>query len=304
MGFKQMVKSKYPPRLWALFGYPGTGKSTFASQMKSPILPIDSDHRFQEVMELVDGPVYELSATPADNVETYRIVERLNQHMEGSGVATIVVDSLTAIITPLVTQAIMDKDAGRTKNLSAAFKAKAMAMRQLQHCITRWGTDCLWIYHLRDGRDGSGREQTSPSVTETELSRLMMSLNMQIRAIKGPSNSFGAKVEWSRSGRNGITLWDHTGMWLGMPELIEERVYGGLTEEEMQAIEDGDPASFPSPALAVSWAIEKCAFDNIPHARNTYNKIKESLPQGSTAKDMARLWIADVHRRSETQEEV
>jgi len=31
--FKKMVKSTYPPRLWALVGYPGSGKSTFATQM-------------------------------------------------------------------------------------------------------------------------------------------------------------------------------------------------------------------------------------------------------------------------------
>ena len=31
MAFKKMVKQVYPPRLWALVGYPGSGKSTFVN---------------------------------------------------------------------------------------------------------------------------------------------------------------------------------------------------------------------------------------------------------------------------------
>ena len=303
MSFKKMAKSPYPPRLWALYGYPGSGKSTFATQMKSPILIIDSDHRFREVMELVSGPVYELSAVPSDNVQTHKIAECLARNMEGSGVATIVVDSLTAIIAPLVTQAIIDKDRGAAKNLSAAFKAKAMAMRQIQDAVTRWGTDCLWTYHLQDGRDGKGNEQTTTSVTQTELARLHRSLNMQLMIVHD-GRTRGVKVVWARSGRQGMTIWDVTGMWEEVPDIVEHRVYGGLTKEEMESVENGDPIVFPTPAIAIAWAIEKHAFDNIPHARNAYNKIKESLPGGSSAKDMAAAWIADVNRRVEELEEV
>ena len=38
-----------------------------------------------------------------------------------------------------------------------------------------------------------------------------------------------------------------------MPERIEEAVYGGLTEEEQDAIEHGAPEAFPSPAEAIRW---------------------------------------------------
>ena len=46
------------------------------------------------------------------------------------------VDSLTAIITPLITAAILNNDAGRNKNKVASFKPKALAMRLLQDAIT------------------------------------------------------------------------------------------------------------------------------------------------------------------------
>jgi len=137
--FKQMVKQKYPPRLWGLTGYPGGGKSTFAAQMRGPLLVVDADHRFQEVFDLAvqsGRVVYELSNVPSDNVDTDRITERLTQGMPGAEVGTIVVDSLTAIIAPLVTQAIQDKAAGRIKNQYAGWKNKAIAMRQLQDAVT------------------------------------------------------------------------------------------------------------------------------------------------------------------------
>ena len=43
------AKFKYPPRQWSLVGYPGSGKSSFATQMRGPKLVIDSDHRFTSV---------------------------------------------------------------------------------------------------------------------------------------------------------------------------------------------------------------------------------------------------------------
>lgn len=64
MTFKKMTPAQYPPRLWALVGRPESGKSTFAAQMRVPLLAIDADHRFAEVVHLVDGDVYELSDIP------------------------------------------------------------------------------------------------------------------------------------------------------------------------------------------------------------------------------------------------
>lgn len=296
MSFKKMTKQEYPPRLWALVGYPGSGKSTFATQMQGPILAVDADHRFDEVLDLAPGDVYELSNSPADNVDADRIAALLASGMPGSGVKTIVVDSLTAIITPLVVQAMQDKAHGRAHNLAAAFRTKALAMRQLQDAVTRWGTDCLWIYHLNDARDAKGRELTRATVSQTELARLTRSINLQLEIVQDDAGRRGVKVVWARRGRDGMTLWDDTGTWAGMPEKIEAAVYDGLTKADQAEIEQRAPDVFPNPETAISWGFEQGAFQALQHARNAYEKLKrEQGPE--TAREMTALWVADVKAR-------
>ena len=318
MSFKKMVKSQYPSRLWALVGYPGSGKSTFATQMRGPILVIDADHRFGEVLDLVaehvvsavagHGDVFALSDAPADHVDADRITALLAANMPGSGVRTIVVDSLTAIITPLVVQAIIDKEAGREKNLAAAFRTKALAMRQLQDAVTRWGCDTLWVYHLNDARDAQGKALVRATVSQTELARLTRSINAQIELVQdGPR--CGARVVWARRGRSGMTLWDETRTWAGMPEKIEAAVYDGLTTVDQEKIERTIPAGFPDEATAIAWGFEQGAFQALQHARNAYNKLKKAhkdlVAQGhqpghvvsAVAGQLAGLWIADVQAR-------
>ncbi|MBM3129773.1 MAG: ATP-binding protein [Chloroflexi bacterium] len=270
MAFKKMQATQYPPRLWGLVGYPGSGKSTFATAMRAPILAIDADHRFTEVVRLAKE-VFALSDTPEDNVDADRIAAILAQQMPGSQVGTIVIDSLTAIITPLVVQAMIDKDEGRVKNLAAAMRGKALAMRQLQDAVTRWGTDALWIYHLHDARDEKAQAVTTATVSATELVRLTRSINLQLE-ITQANGKRGVKVIWARRGRSGGTLWDDTGDWRGMPEKIEAAVYDGLSQAEQERIERAAPEVFESPEIAVAWAIEQGAFDEIAHARNAYEK--------------------------------
>ena len=295
MAFRKMTQGKYPLRLWALVGYPGSGKSTFATQMRAPMLVIDSDHRFVEVLSLARGDVYELGDKPADRTDSDRIAALLAQDMPGSEVATIVVDSLTAIITPLVTQAIQDKEHDRIKNLAAGFRDKALAMRQLQDSVTRWGSDVLWIYHLHDARDEKGEELTRATVSRTELARLTRSINLQLEIIQEKGRR-GVKVLWARQGRQGMTLWDESGRWAGMPEALEEAVYGGLSQAEQERISKAVPDVFPSPELAISWGYEQGAFQALQHARNAYDKLKrEAQPQ--TARAMAALWTAEVQAR-------
>ena len=48
MPFNKMLKNKYPPRLWSLVGYPGSGKSTFSTKMRGPFVVIDADQRFDD----------------------------------------------------------------------------------------------------------------------------------------------------------------------------------------------------------------------------------------------------------------
>lgn len=291
-----MTRRQYPPRLWALVGYPGSGKSTFATQMAGPMLVVDADHRFAEVLELAAGDVLELSSSPADNVDTQRINTLLAANMPGSKVSTIVVDSLTSIITPLVVQAIMDNDAGLNKNRAAAFKAKAMAMRQLQDAVTRWGTDCLWIYHLQDSRDNKAREVTRATVSETELARLTRSINMQLEIVRDGEKR-GVRVVWARRGRSGMTLWDESGTWAEMPARIEVAVYDGLSKADQARIEQETPAHFPNTQTAIAWGFEQGAFKAIQHARSAYKKLEREQEPGTTAQEMSALWIANVEAR-------
>lgn len=295
MPFKKLSVDAYPRRLWAIYGYPGSGKSTFAAQMRGPLLPIDADQRFVEVARLAAGDVYQLSDRPADNVMVEQIAEALRQNMPGSDVRTIVVDSLTAIIAPLVVQAMLDNDAGRNKNRMSAFKEKALAMRLLQDSLTMYGTDVLYIWHLQRRRNEKAEEQETATIPRTELARLTRSINVQLRVVQEDKRR-GILVEWARRGRSGMTLWDDTGIWKGMPEKIEQAIYGGLTRAEQDDIEHATPMSFVDDAAAIAWGMDQGGFQALQHARNAFDKlIDEHQPQD--AEEKWALWIADVRER-------
>lgn len=295
MTFKKMDKTALPPRLWLLYSHPGAGKSTFAAQMRTPMLVIDADHRFAEVAHWAGGDVLSLSDEPTDHIDPERISDLLKRSMPGSGVKSIVVDSLTSIITPHVVEAILDNDAGRNKNMVAAFKPKAMTMRLLQFAITNQGTDCLWIYHLRSGRNASAQLVDSTTVSITELARIRLSTNMRLQIIE-QGNKRGIQVMWARKGRSGMTLWDETGCWAGMPERIELEVYGGLTIAEMDQIADTDPTSFTGPDDAIGWGFETGLFRDACHAKNAYAKCKED-GKPADAPAMWGLWLAEINKR-------
>jgi hypothetical protein len=298
MAFRKMVRAAYPPRLWSLVGYPGAGKSSFAARMHGPMVVVDADHRFQEVLSIAQGEVYELSDTKSDNVDPNIISRLLNSNMPGSDAKTIVVDSLTAIITPIVVQAMIDHDHGKERNLSAAFRNKALAMRQLQDAVTRWGCDVLWIYHLMDARDARANEVTRATVSQTEIARLTRSINVQLEIVhdKNDHDRRGIKVVWARRGRSGMVIWDESGTWENAPELIEEAVYAGLSQEEQERLEKTAPDYFPNPETAISWAMEQSAYENIPHARNAYDKLKRDR-KPKNAKEMAHMWVEYVQDR-------
>lgn len=292
--FKKMDKTAFPARQWAIVGAPGSGKSTFAAQMAAPLLVIDSDHRFNEVARLA-GEVYQLSDNPADNVNAERIADLLKENMKDSGVKTVIVDSLTSILTPLVVEAIMDNDAGRNKNRVSAFKDKALAMRLLQDTITGWGCNVLWIYHTRTGLDSQAVQRESTSISTVELARLRRSLNMQLRVVQVDERR-GIQIDWARRGRSGLILWDETGIWQGMPERIEQATYSGLTVEDMERLEAQQPKGFAGPQEAVAWGYEQGCFNDAVHAKNAYDELKrEKRPKD--AKEMFALWIAEVERR-------
>lgn len=296
MGFKKMAPAKYPPRQWSLVGYPGSGKSTFAAQLKTPMVVVDADHRFQEVLHVASGEVFELSERRTDNVDPNEITRRLAENMPGSNVKTVVVDSLTAIITPLVVQAMVDADNKRSKNLSASFRVKALAMRQIQDAITRWGTDVLWIYHLQDSRDAQANAITRATISQTEVARLTRSINVQMEVVQDDHGRRGIKVVWARRGRSGMVIWDDTGCWAEMPEKLESAIYDGLTADEQDSIEKETPDYFPNPQVAVSWAIDQGAYSSPEVGRAAYDRIKkEQKPKN--AREMAAMWVEYIQQR-------
>jgi hypothetical protein len=295
--FKRLDQAARPPRQWALVGYPGSGKSTFAAQMAKPLLLIDADHRFVEVARhAAGGEVFTLSEIPADHVDAERITQLLRANMPGAGVATIVVDSLTAIISPLITEAVLANDAGLNKNKIAAYKPKAMTMRLLQDALTGWGVDVLWIYHLRGGMDAKAVARETTSISVVELARLRRSLNAQLRLVVEGERR-GVAVDWARRGRCGLTLWDETDCWRGMPERLEKAMYDGY-----QATEQDTPTSFSSAADAIAWGFEQGCFKDAVHASNAYNEVKR-LKQPPSAAAMWRLWLEEVHSRLESMQD-
>lgn len=301
MPFERMTKAKYPRRHWALVGHPSAGKSTFATQMRGPLLAIDADHRFGEVAHLA-GEVFALSETPADNINPRAIHALLQANMAGTSIGTVVVDSLTSIMAPIVTEAQLSNAAGENTNRVAAFTGKALAMRLLQDAVTAYGTDTLWIWHLRDRRDEKANLGTTPSISAVELARLRRSLNLEL-TIVGEGNRRGVRVSWARRGRSGLTLWDESGHWADMPARIEAAVYDGLSVAQQDEIERKTPQAFSGPADAVAWGFAQGAFDDAVHAQNAYDKLKgEQKP--ATAAAMWGLWIADVLLRLEERKPV
>lgn len=297
MAFKKIETRMYPRRQWSLLGAPGAGKSTFAAQMAAPLLVVDADHRFAEVARLVLGDVFKISDTPADNVDPERIVELLKGSMGDTKIGTVVIDSLTSIISPIVVQTLLDNEAGRNKNRVSGFREKALAMRLIQDGITGWGTDTLWIYHTRQGRDQNAVEVETTTIPAVELARLRRSLNVSLRVVQD-HNVRGVHVDWARRGRSGFTLWDTSGTWAGMPRKLEKEIYDNLTAEQMDAIAKSKPIGFASVADAIGWGYEQGCFNDAVHAKNAYEELKRNTAPAN-ASEMWELWIAEVGRRME-----
>jgi len=272
MAFQAFTKSQYPRRQWLIEGEAGSGKSTLVTRLKTPMLIVDADHCFDEVMVLVTGQVFQLSNEPLHNINPDRIAALINAQIAGSGVKTIVVDSLTPIIAPLVTRAFRGNANGENRNKVAAYADKATAMRLLQDTLTGTGCDVAWIYHIYEGRDSRAQVQERTSITELELSRVMRSANMRVR-IQREGSVFSATVVWARSGRFGMTIRDESGHWERMPGKIEAPVYDGLSETEQRQIADNPPDVFPTPAEAIAWGMtQTCDGESIfrdeAHAQN------------------------------------
>ena len=289
-------RSQYPRRLWAVYGEANTGKSTFCATLRAPVVWVDADQRAAEIVNLVEGDLLGISDDPYDNTIPERIDGLLTANMPASQVGTIVVDSVSAILEPIVTRIQADVEAGRIKNKAGAWRPKAAAMKML-HNLGRFGTDVVMTYHEYKALDARGQWQQTRTVSQLEEARMVKSLNMLLK-ISHSNDLYQVQVVWARNGRGGFTLVDEAGHWRDMPERIEAAVYDDLSHEEQVVFADRPPTVFPTPAIAIAWSMHQvpCPFRDEAHAQNAYDKLKAERAPG-TARAMRDLWVADVQER-------
>lgn len=290
MAFKKL-STKLPSRLWMLSGRSGDGKSLFSMQMRGPLLPIDADHKLHGVAQHAAGELYEFSTDHADALSVDAICRILEQNMPDSGVGTILLDSITPILEPIIIDAM--EQAKQSKSKMAPFQAKATAVKRLTHALHKWGCDVLWIYHLETTHTQNGDKAERTSIPATELARIAKSVNMRLSIVRDGERR-GVRVDYAQHGRYGMTLWDDSGYWTGMPERIEQAVYA----EGVKA-QPSIPSGFSGPEDAIAWAWSFAGaptFRDALHVRNTYDKLKaDHKPQ--SAQEMWDLFIGEVMRR-------
>ncbi|MHB8408334.1 MAG: AAA family ATPase [Acidiferrobacterales bacterium] len=217
------IKPGIPPRHWGLVGPANAGKSTFLAAMRTPLLIADADHRFTEVANNgVDA--YLISDSPAE-MRDPAVITRILRERGAEGAGTVCVDSVTAIITPYVRLAMADNRAGKSKNKAAPFVEKSTAMALLQDAVIGTGCDAAFIWHVERAMDDKGVWSKHHTLPETERRRLMRSLNMVIE-LRNEGGQRSARITWSRKGPKDIVIVDEQGFWRGVPERIEEAVYG------------------------------------------------------------------------------
>jgi hypothetical protein len=215
--------------------------------------------------------------------------------MPDAEVGTIVLDSMTAILSPIVTRILEELERGYHKNRSAAWKPKATAVRLIQDALNKWKTDFVIIYHEQERIDAKGRQEVAKTVSDLEEARLLRSLNARIRLGQDASGRY-AEVIWSRTGRTG-KVYDGQGMWKGVPEKLDELIWGNLSQAEEALTNGAAPLTFADPQAAWDWGVSQGCFKGIEHARNAYEKLKtEQSPQN--AGQMRDLWVAEVQRRT------
>jgi hypothetical protein len=132
------------------------------------------------------------------------------------------------------------------------------------------------------------------SISKTEIDRLQRVLNMRLEMVMDGDNRRGIKVAWCRTGRSGMTLWDTTGCWRGMPEKIEAACYDGLAEDEKKRLAALSPQTFPSRDAALAWAVERGVFKTPKIALPVYDRIKKA-GKPEDAIEMAALWVAHIN---------
>lgn len=279
------LQQKLPPRVWLLKGRSRSGKSVFSMNMRGPLLPIDADNKLFGSQQYAVGEVMEFSDDHADAVNVASIESILEDNMPNSGIKTIIVDSVTPILEPLIIKAMET-----TKGGIGRWQSKSAAMKKLTYATTKWGVDVLFVYHIDDSMNADAKMAEKTSITPVELARLNKHFNMSLSVVE-EGNRRGIRVDYAQHGKYGMTIWDDNGYWRGVPERIEEAVYAGGVLDQPER-----PTAFASPDLAIAWGMAQGCFREELHAKNAYEKVKAEQKPRSAA-EMAAYWLAEVDKR-------
>jgi len=285
-------------RQWLVVARRDAGKSTFFTRMETPILWIDADGKFRETLHLIkNGKIPGVVASDIIVVTADEIVadskkstpEKIRDLLDtwmpsqdGRSVKTIVVDTITPILAPLVAKAQADNDAGRNKNQSSAFKEKALQMKILFTAVNKWDTDVIWGAHIDDSQF-NGKDVARMSITPAELGRLEKYLNARLR-LEEKNGTYSAFVEMCglrpELPKDAVAYSDPSGkLWYGMPEALEAAMYD-IPKDEQVRIDNNAPELLPDGEAAVLWLVDQVdsngerVFNHKKHAENTYKKVR------------------------------
>ena len=160
---------------------------------------------------------------------------------------------------------------------------KSDAMKKIRHAVTKWGSETFWVYHKVEYFDknqkGDYEIKEKSYLSDIEFGRLGRDITISLEVIKDDNDRRGVYVKEARRGRTGITIWDDSGTWENIRERIINGVWGGLTKQEQDVIEETLPTSFDSSAEAIRWAVTKYPqlWGDENHTKNSLNKLYKEL---------------------------
>lgn len=303
-----------------LKGREKSGKSTFVAQWVKPglVAVVDADGRFSDVVpEESQAQFFQISTKKSDMVDVDRIVHILadaRPQVEGQ-MSAIVIDTLTKILDPIIAKI---QDAAYTTVYS--YREKADAMKKLRNALNLYGCETVWVYHRKlyyKEAAGEGKKKEyvlaeRDSIGITEYARLGADITLSLEiVVDEKTGKRGAKVNEARKGRTGFIYWDESGNWSDVRANLEAAIWGGLTKEEQDAMEDDKNVVFSDAKQAVRWAWKYSEnhgkfFDDAAHAENAYKELKRNLGtqyDKLTAEIVFDAWKVEVFRREEEKKE-
>lgn len=320
----QLKYNPVPQRIHLIIkGREKSGKSSFVSEWVKPgvAVVIDADGRFQDsVPENSNTTFYPMSDTKEDMIEVDRIVKTMDRALPiiGSETTTIIVDTLTKILSPIID--------GIQKSSSNVYgyAPKAKAMKDLRSCFNKWNAETIWVYHrslyYREIKKDDGRKDyvldEKNSLSNIEYSRIGADITLTLDLLVDENTQKrGVKVLEARKGRQGFTYWDESGTWQDVRKNLEELIWGGLTKVEQDKMEDMRDEVLLSSEHAQKWAWEFSGkngnfFSDAVHVENAYNKCKSQVEadykergEKLTGVKFFELWKEEVFAREAKSKE-